>query len=78
MSVIYVTGYLGVKPEVRYTPESKKVIKLRIAAHVHCGGENKTIWWDVLVTGEHWERLWCEKYFQVQYTLFDRPFILQK
>jgi single-strand DNA-binding protein len=49
MNLIQIAGNLGADPEVRYTPDGKKVITFRVATTSRRKGQEETIWWRVTI-----------------------------
>lgn len=53
MNTIQLFGYLGLDPQVRYTPKGDKRTQLRIATHQGA----KTIWWNAIAKGDRFDSL---------------------
>lgn len=56
MSIIHISGHLGVDPETRYTPSGQKVITLRIATRAR-KKDDAPIWWKVTIWGDQFDRM---------------------
>lgn len=57
MNIIQIAGHLGVDVETRYTPDGTKVSSLRVATNLRKGGQDETIWWQVSLWGDRWDKL---------------------
>lgn len=57
MNIIQIAGHLGADPEVRFTPDGKKVVSLRVATNVRRGGKDETVWYKVAIWGDRWDKM---------------------
>ena len=57
MNFMFLAGFLGADPEVRFTSSGQKVTTLRVATRVRRSGEDSTIWWRVTVWGEQFDKM---------------------
>ena len=57
MNYVHIIGRLGKDPEVRYTPDNKKVTTLVVASNYVKSGQTETIWWRVTLWGDRWDKM---------------------
>ncbi len=57
MNGVIIAGHLGVDAEVRYTPDGQKIVSFRMATNIRKKGQDKTIWWNVTIWGDRFDRI---------------------
>lgn len=57
MNFIQVIGNLGADAETRVTPSGLKVTNLRMASTTRRGGEEETIWYEVTLWGDKYDKM---------------------
>jgi single-strand DNA-binding protein len=57
MNQITIAGHLGADPEVRFISSGQKVTTLRVAARTRRRNKDETIWWEVTVWGEQFDKI---------------------
>lgn len=57
MNYVQVAGHVGKDPEVRFTPDGKKVTTFSVATNKKKKGQDITIWYRVTVWGDQFEKL---------------------
>lgn len=57
MTFVQILGHLGADPEpARFTPGGQKVTTLRVAVNTRSGGKEETMWWQVTLWGEAFDK----------------------
>lgn len=57
MNFIHIAGHIGKDAETRFTANGDKVTTLIIATNTKKKGEEVTIWWNVTLWGDRWDKL---------------------
>lgn len=57
MNLIHIIGHLGADPEQRVTPSGQKLWKIRIATRVRKNGQDDTIWWNLTIWGDQYDKM---------------------
>jgi single-strand DNA-binding protein len=57
MNQTTIAGHLGADPEVRFTSSGNKVTTLRVATRARKGGKDDTIWWQVSIWGDQFDKM---------------------
>lgn len=63
MNTLHIAGRLGRDPESRFTPSGQKLTKLVIAVNVYKAGKEETMWFNVTVWGDEFDKMlaYCKK-----------------
>lgn len=57
MIIIQVAGNLGADPDVRFSPSGQKITTLSVAGHIRRQGKDETVWWRVVIFGDHLDKI---------------------
>lgn len=57
MNYVQIAGHLGKDPEVRFTPDQKKVTSFSVATKKRKKGEDITVWYRVTIWGDQFDKM---------------------